>query len=194
MRLFHFCRASDLDSIVEKGLYPHVAHEAIMSLGLPVVWLTTAETRATTEEDVEHHRRRCLWTEEEIEETRRHGWLLDTGRTHRLTVRIRSGPKLQHYGEWLRLNGDLPILDENGMGKANDEGEIYSVRHLAEALAPQAMTTWWLYFGRIPPSKIEGLPARTKKPAENTALDAALNKFIRPETCWTPLGEFEDVA
>jgi hypothetical protein len=92
MKLHHFCRASDLDSIAEKGLYQHVAHEAIMSLGHEVVWLTTAETTATTEDDVEHCRSRGRWTEEEIEETRRHGWLLDTGRTHRLTVRVRSGP------------------------------------------------------------------------------------------------------
>jgi hypothetical protein len=27
MRLYHFCRASDLDSIAEKGLYPHVPTE-----------------------------------------------------------------------------------------------------------------------------------------------------------------------
>ena len=47
--------------------------------GVEVVWLTSAETTATTKEDVEHYRSRGLWTEEEMEETRRHGWLLDTG-------------------------------------------------------------------------------------------------------------------
>jgi hypothetical protein len=57
MKLHHFCRASDLDSIAEKGLYPHVAHESTMSLGREVVWLTTQETTATTDEDVEHYRR-----------------------------------------------------------------------------------------------------------------------------------------
>ena len=28
MKLFHFCKASDLDSIAEKDLYPHVALRA----------------------------------------------------------------------------------------------------------------------------------------------------------------------
>ena len=37
MRFHHFCRACDLSSIAEKGLYPHVAHEPIMSLGHEVV-------------------------------------------------------------------------------------------------------------------------------------------------------------
>ena len=43
MKLFHFCRTSDLDSIAEKGLYPHVPTELVMSLGEEVVWLTTQE-------------------------------------------------------------------------------------------------------------------------------------------------------
>jgi hypothetical protein len=33
MKLYHFCRASDLDSIADKGLYPHVPTEPVMSLG-----------------------------------------------------------------------------------------------------------------------------------------------------------------
>ena len=62
MRLHHFCRASDLDSIAVKGLCLHVAHEPMMSLGHEVVWLTTMETTATSEEDVERYRRLGLWT------------------------------------------------------------------------------------------------------------------------------------
>ena len=188
MKLHHFCRTSDLDSIAEKGLYPHVAHESTMSLGREVVWLTSAETTATTDEDVEHYRRLGLWTEEEVEETRRHGWLLDTGRTHRLTVRVRSGARLQNYGDWLRANGDVVIINENGMAQANDAGELYAVRHMAAALSPRALREWWIYFGRIPPSTIEGLPERIKKKKkpwaieEDTALEVALNKFIRSET------------
>jgi hypothetical protein len=189
MKLYHFCRTSDLDSIAEKGLYPHVAHESIMSLGHEVVWLTTQETTATTDEDVEHYRRLCLWTEEEIEETRRHGWLLDTGRTHRLTVRVRSGAKLQNYGDWLRANGDVVIINENGMAQANDAGELYAVRHMAAALSPRALREWWwVYFGTIPPSKIEGLPEQIKKKKkpwaieEDTTLEIALKKFIQSET------------
>ena len=45
MKLYHFCRASDLDSIAEKGLYPHVPTEPVMSLGEEVVWLTTQKPR-----------------------------------------------------------------------------------------------------------------------------------------------------
>ena len=62
MKLHHFCRASDLNSIAKQGLYPHVVHEAIVSLGHEVVWLTTTETTATSEEDVELYRRLGLWT------------------------------------------------------------------------------------------------------------------------------------
>ena len=54
MKLFHFCRASDLDSIAEKGLYPHVPTEPVMSLGEEVVWLTTQETREVDETDIKH--------------------------------------------------------------------------------------------------------------------------------------------
>jgi hypothetical protein len=42
MKLYHFCREKDLDSIAEKGLYPHIpkGSDGIMSLYQPVVWLT----------------------------------------------------------------------------------------------------------------------------------------------------------
>jgi hypothetical protein len=206
MKLHHFCRASDLDSIAEKGLYPHVPYEPVMSLGLSVISLTTAETTAATEEYLEHYRRKCLWIEEEIEETRQHGWLLDTCRTHRLTVRVRSDHKLLNYGEFLRQDADTVILDENktsagaraevvGRASANDAGELYSVRHMMENLTTSALTNWFICFGRISPSKIYGLPPlsfrtkQTKKSVdpEDSALDRALNKFIKPETAtWMP--------
>jgi hypothetical protein len=125
----------------------------------------------------------------------RNCWLLDTNRTHRLTVRIRSGGTLKQYGEWLHFNRDRPII-ENEVGRTNDRGEIYSVKHLIQSLSPNALSTWWVYFGRIPPSMIEGLPERIKKSKkrkpwtdaaeENTALEIALNNFIRSETCRRP--------
>ena len=183
MKLFHFCRESDLDSISEKGLYAHVAHEPIMSLGHEVVWLTTQETTEVDETDIEHFHRLGL-PKEQVERIGRNGWLLETNRTHRLTVRIRSGGRLKQYGEWLHFNRDRPII-ENGVGRTNDRGEAYSVKHLIQSLSPNALSTWWVYFGRIPPSKIDGLLSRTKKPAEDTALD--LDKFFRSETTvWAP--------
>jgi len=190
MRLHHFCRASDLDSIAEKGLYPHVPHEPQMSLGFSVVCLTISETTAAAEGDLAHFRK-LRFSETEIEEIRQHGWLLDTGRTHRLTVRVRSDHKLINYGVFLRQNAAVVIADESGMARANDAGELYSVRHMMEGLSPNCLVTWWVYFGRIPPSKIDGLPLRkTKQSAgatEATALDIALNKFIRSETAtWSP--------
>ena len=194
MRLFHFCRTSDLDSIAEKGVYPHVAHESIMSLGHEVVWLTTRETTEVDETDIKHFHHLGLH-KEQIERMARNGWLLDTNRTHRLTVRIRSGGRLKQYGEWLHFNRDRPILD-NGVGRTNDRGEIYSVKHLIQSLSPNALSTWWVYFGRIPPSMIEGLPKRIKKSKErkpwadaaeeDTALGIALNNFICSETCRRP--------
>jgi len=168
-----------------------VPHEPQMSLGLSVVWLTTSETTAVAEGDIAHFRTR-RFSETEIEEIRQHGWLLDTGRTHRFTIRVRSDHKLINYGTFLRQNADTVIVDENGVAHANDAGELYSVRHMMEGLSPSCLATWWVYFGRIPPSKIEGLPSRqrAKTPSvaveEDTALDIALNKFIRSETATPP--------
>jgi hypothetical protein len=192
MKLFHFCRASDLDSVAEKGLYPLVPTEPVMSLGEEVVWLTTQETREVDETDIKHFHHLGLHKERMA----RNGWLSETNRTHRLTVRIRSGGRLKQYGEWLHFNRDRPIL-ENAVGRTNDRGEIYSVKHLIQSLSPNVLSTWWVYFGRIPPSMIEGLPEgikKKKKPwaiEEDTALEVALNKFIRSETTTTapsPLG------
>jgi hypothetical protein len=111
---------------------------------------------------------------------------MDTGRTHRLTVRVRSGPKLQNYGDWLQANGDVVIINENGMAQANDAGELYVVRHMAAALSPRALREWWVYFGRIPPSKIEGLAPR-QAVTNKQDLDTTLTKLIRSETAWSPL-------
>jgi hypothetical protein len=186
MKLYHFCRASDLDSIAEKGLCPHVASKPIMSLGEEVVWLTTQETTEVDEIDIEHFHRIGL-PKEQFEKIARNGWLLDTNRTHRLTVRVRSGQRLWNYGEWLRANAEVVIV-ENGMASANDDGELYSVKYFIERLSPNALKTWWIHFGTIPPTKIEGLPKRIKKKKEpwaieeDTALEVALNKFIRSET------------
>jgi hypothetical protein len=186
MKLYHFCRASDLDSIAEKGLYPHVPTEPAMSLGEEGVWLTTQETTEVDKTDIEHFHRLGL-PKVEIERIARNGWLLDTDRTHRLTVRVRSGQRLWNYGEWLRANADVVIV-ENGMASANDDGELYSVKHFIERLSPNALKTWWIHFGTIPPSKIERLPERIRKKKkpwaieENTTLEIALNKFIRSET------------
>jgi hypothetical protein len=73
MKLYHFCQEKNLESIAEKGLYPHVPHESIMSLGLSVVWLTASETTGVTDEDLEHFRG-LYFTEEEIEEIRTAGY------------------------------------------------------------------------------------------------------------------------
>jgi hypothetical protein len=186
MKLYHFCRASDLNSISAKGLCPHVPHESVVSLGLSVVWLTAPETTAATEEDREHYRRKCLWTEEEIEETRQHRWLLDTCRPHRLTVRVRSDRKLINYGEFLRRNKDTVIM-EGGVAHANDAGELYSVRHLMESLTTSALTNWFLYFGRIPPSKIEGLPSISRS-KQTKSVDPADSALDRAQRGWSRYG------
>ena len=72
-------------------------------------------------------------TEEEIE-NRRNGWLLDTGRTHRLTVRIRSGAKLQNYGDWLRANRDVVIIKKAGWHRPTMTVNYMPSPHLAEAI------------------------------------------------------------
>ena len=83
----------------------------------------------------------------------------------------------------------MVIVKKTGWRQANDDGELYSVKHFIERIiAPNALKTWWIHFGTIPPSKIEGLPERIKKKKEpwaiekDTTLEIALNKFIRSET------------
>ena len=99
-----------------------------MSLGHEVVWLTTQEPTEVDETDIKHFHHLGL-PKEQIERMARNGWLLDTSRRHRLAVRIRSGGRLKQYGERLHSNRDRPII-ENGVGRTNDAGEIYSVKHL----------------------------------------------------------------
>jgi hypothetical protein len=189
MRLYHFCREKNLDSIAEKGLYPHVAYDPRMSLGQEVVWLTTQETTACSEEELQHFRE---IGEDLCEDVKRDGWL-GNGRNHRLTVRIRSGhSKLINYGDFLRLNADTVIIDEDGVALANDDGELYSVRHMMQGLSPTCLRSWFLYFGRIPPSAIEGLPPRINREPKreprtrNPVLDLALAKALGGAGQWSP--------
>jgi hypothetical protein len=195
VKLYHFTKEKNLESIARKGLLSRVPKEPLMTLGLPVVWLTARETEAATEEDLEHFQSLPWVDEKTMDEVRQHGLLLNTGRTHRLTVRVRSDKKVINYGEFVRQHADTVILDEDGMANMNDAGELYSFGHSAECMSKSALTSWFLYFGRIPPSKIEGLPSivsRSKRQkqsveADIAQLDNALNKFIGAETAtWTP--------
>ena len=128
-----------------------------MSLGEEVVWLTTRN---------HGHDRRGRGAPSTAWSMDRRG---DRGNTaawlaagHRQDSSPHSsypfGRKLKQYGEWLHSNRDRPII-ENGVGRANDDGELYSVKHLIQNLSPNALRAWWVYLGRIPPSMIEGLPS-----------------------------------
>ena len=86
------------------------------------------ESTEVDETDIKHFHHLGL-PKGQIERMARNCWLLDTNRTHRLTVRIRFGGTLKQYGEWLHFNRDRPII-ENEVGRTNDRGEFYSVKHL----------------------------------------------------------------
>ena len=73
MKLYHFCRASDLDSIADKGLYARVPTEPVMSLGEEVVWLTTQGTTEVDETEIKHFYHLGL-PKEQIERMARNGW------------------------------------------------------------------------------------------------------------------------
>jgi hypothetical protein len=47
MKLYHHCRPSDLESIAEKGLYPHASESPIMSVGCEVAWLKQTSSTST---------------------------------------------------------------------------------------------------------------------------------------------------
>ena len=105
MKLYHFCRVSDLESIAEKGLYPHVPTEPAMSLGEEVVWLTTQETTEVDETDIEHFHHLSLSSGDRTDGSERlavrYGQDASSYGSHSLWAGLRN------YGEWLQSNADV---------------------------------------------------------------------------------------
>ena len=52
MLLYHFTQPANLQTIAKNGLRPAMPDPGWLTLGNPVVWLTTAATMQATDEDI----------------------------------------------------------------------------------------------------------------------------------------------
>ena len=60
--------------------------------------------------------------------------------------------KLFHYQTWIKKN-EAVIVNEDGVGRCNDEGELWTTAsHLRDCLP--SMAHWYIYFGDISPKRI----------------------------------------
>ena len=188
MRLYHHCRLSDLESIAEKGLYPHIPKESAMSLGQEVVWLTEDPSTDVTEADLDHWRRvgaslSWIWKKR----VGMVGCWIPAGR-----IVSRSAFALMGRNHSTTRRGcALTVISRSSMKPAGP-GPMMTVSFIPQGMFLRASVrasskNGGVYFGRVPRSAIEGLPPRQAKrsagAAEDTALDIALNKFIHSETC-----------
>jgi hypothetical protein len=136
MRLYHFTHPGTYLRIAAEGLVPSVSEDdEHMTRGLPVVWLTRQESNVADVHHIAHmvKVRGCA--------DRKPGDLMFGGAA-RLTVNLsRHDKRLVRYADFLRNAGML---------------DFFSSRLFQEAL-----TSWWLYFGIIPPEKVEPITAAT---------------------------------
>ena len=149
MRLYHFTNPANFIRIAAEGLTPNVKPEnALMTLGQPVVWLTTNESNEVTEADVAHL---SVYAPRE----RRAVGDVNFGGSHRITVNLsRANKRLAHWSTWMRKHSRV-IVDENGAASANAAGELLSTDWCLSCMAPGWLSNWYIYFGTIPPGKIE---------------------------------------
>jgi hypothetical protein len=143
MILYHYTENKNLLGISLRGLKPPDEGAGLLTMGQPVVWLTTQETLAPTQADLDHLRR--TQSDEQIKPFVEAGTMI-LGPDTRLTIRLRTPDrKLVHYYSWLRTT-DIAAMSDTG---------IITGRDLAEKMCPTARKHWWIYFGTIKPARIE---------------------------------------
>jgi hypothetical protein len=133
MRLFHYTHPGTYLRIAAEGLLPHCKEDdALMTGGVPVVWLTRETSNIATAAHIEHYVKLGV-SEFKVGE-------LMYGGTARLEVQLeRSNRKLMRYVDFVRKTKCIPKL----------------------MLSRTAQTSWWVYLGVIPPHKIEPIDAAT---------------------------------
>ena len=149
MRLYHFTNPANFICIAAEGLTPNVKPEnALMSLGQPVVWLTTNESNEMTEADVAHLSVHAPGERRAVGD-------FNFGGSHRITVNLsRTSKQLAHWSTWMRMHSRV-IVDENGAARAADAGERLSTDWILNRMTPGWLSSWYIYFGTIPPDKIK---------------------------------------
>jgi hypothetical protein len=136
MRLYHFTTPKRPFLIFACGLLPYIHREGLpndagyLTGGQPVVWLTRQETNVATAADIA----RCKKYAPNHDITLGKGCF---GGPVRLTLNLAHHDKrLVRYGEWFRAN----VRDADAV---------------ARRLGQAALTSWYIYFGIIPPKRIE---------------------------------------
>jgi hypothetical protein len=136
MKLFHYTNPGTYLGIAASGITPHASDEnAFMTGGVPVVWLTRQASNVVTAEYL------ALMVKSYGEEMakRKVGESMFGG-TARLTVNLARHDK--------RLVRYLDFLREPGMAA------------IREGLLPEALRSWWVYFGTIHPAGSSRYPPR----------------------------------
>jgi hypothetical protein len=135
MKLFHYTNPRNYLRIAASGITPHASDEnAYMTGGVPVVWLTQQASNVATAE----YLALMVKSYGEVMAKRKVGELMFGG-TARLTVNLpRHDKRLVRYLDFLR------------------EPDMAAIR---EGLLPEALRSWWVYLGTIPPRRIEPVPA-----------------------------------
>jgi hypothetical protein len=144
LRLYHYTYLKNLFGISVAGLTPckHDPPLDIMTMGQPVVWLTSQETIKPTQADLDY------MDEQDAEAFREQMFV---GRDTRLTVNLSTMSKrLVHYHTWLRTTKLAAITNDPDAPPFTGKDFLKLC-----SLPPSAREHWWVYFGTIKPARIE---------------------------------------
>ena len=152
---YHHTDPAYLASIMEVGLLARPwggSSDPTLSAILhhrSIVWLTTQPTAILSEADIKFLRQRGRG-----DEAATGIWLnRNGGNLLRLRINVSEhSKKLHHYRSWVKAN-DAMIVDQDGNGRCNAAGEIWTTAgHLKDCMP--SMSRWFIYFGDISPKKI----------------------------------------
>ena len=129
MILYHFTHPGTVLRIAAEGLKPEARPDtALMTAGVPVVWLTRQQSNVATAADVAHLEKHGGCDRKEGD--------LAFGGNARLKVTLLPQKRLMRYRDFLQvIGGDMVAL---GM-----------------ILTPTALTQWYVYLDVIPPRRID---------------------------------------
>lgn len=154
-RFYHFTQQKHLLGIAVSGLQPQIYEEVPqLTMGQPVVWLTTQETLKPSKEDLAYIQKRNELSPghyDGFEET------LLPGRDMRLTVNLDPlvhRKKLAHYHTWM-YETKIRMCD-GGPDGPDELSKEFSGRDVLNSFEHvPASKHWWIYLGTIKPSRIE---------------------------------------
>jgi hypothetical protein len=154
--LYHHTDPVYLPSILEVGLLARPwggGNDPALSAILhhrSVVWLTTQPSTLLTKADT------AFLREQGREDEAAPGVWLPRNGGNLLSLKIdipKHSKKLSHYQTWVKKN-EAVIVNKDGVGRRNDEGELWTTASHLEGCLP-SMAHWYIYFGDISPKRIE---------------------------------------